>query len=317
MRITRFRTTRSRDEDKFRSCKQMNRERTISRRRFLRASAAGIAGLGASTLLYALRWEPHWLELVERRLPIANLPDGLVGARLVQLSDLHIGRRVSESYLLHTFERVKDLAPEIVIYTGDFTCYSEDVFDRVQRLFPHLPLGSCGTVGILGNHDYGPGWARPKVAHRIAELAGEAGVRVLRNEVVEIDGLQIVGLDDLWARRFEPGNAWPFLNPKRASVVLSHNPDTVDEPVWGAYAGWILAGHTHGGQCKPPFLPPPILPVRNRRYTSGEFTLTGGRRMYINRGVGHLLRARFNVRPEVTVHQLVSESGSYGGPVAD
>jgi uncharacterized protein len=224
---------------------------------------------------HALRWEPHWLELVERRLPIANLPDGLVGARLVQLSDLHIGQRVSESYLLHTFERVKDLAPEIVIYTGDFTCYSEDVFARVQRLFPHLPLGSHGTVGILGNHDYGPGWARPQVAHRIAELAGEAGVRVLRNEVVEIDGLQIVGLDDLWARRFEPGHAWPFLNPKRASVVLSHNPDTADEPVWGAYAGWILAGHTHGGQCKPPFLPPPILPVQNRRYTSGEFTLIG------------------------------------------
>lgn len=256
-------------------------------------------------LLYTLRWEPHWLEVIERRLPIANLSDRLVGARLVQLSDLHIGRRVSESYLLHTFERVKDLAPEIVVYTGDFTCYSEDVFARVQRLFPHLPLGSRGTVGILGNHDYGPGWARPNVADRIAELAGEAGVRVLRNEVSEIEGLQIVGLDDLWARRFEPGHVWAFLNPKRASVVLSHNPDTADEPVWGAYAGWILAGHTHGGQCKPPFLPPPILPVRNRRYKSGEFTLTSGRRMYISRGVGHLLRARFNVRPEVTVHELV------------
>ena len=257
-------------------------------------------------LLYAWRWEPHWLERVERRLPIANLPEGLAGARLVQLSDLHIGRRVSESYLIHTFERVKALAPEIVVYTGDFTCYSEDVFARAQRLFPRLPLGSRGTVGILGNHDYGPGWARRDVADRIAALAGEAGVRVLRNEVAEIEGLQLVGLDDLWARRFEPSRAWAFLRPDRASVVLSHNPDTADEPVWDGYAGWILAGHTHGGQCKPPFLPPPILPVRNRRYTSGEFTLTNGRRMYINRGVGHLLRARFNVRPEVTVHQLVT-----------
>jgi predicted MPP superfamily phosphohydrolase len=86
--------------------------------------------------------------------------------------------------------------------------------------------------------------------------------------------------------------------------VLSHNPDTVDEPGWGRYAGWILAGHTHGGQCKPPFLPPPLLPVRNRRYTAGEFTLSGGRRMYISRGIGHLQRVRFNVRPEVTVFHL-------------
>jgi hypothetical protein len=90
----------------------------------------------------------------------------------------------------------------------------------------------------------------------------------------------------------------------RAALVLSHNPDTADEPVWGSYSGWILAGHTHGGQCKPPFLPPPLLPVRNRRYRCGEYSLEGGRRMYISRGVGHLLQVRFNVRPEVTVFHL-------------
>ena len=74
--------------------------------------------------------------------------------------------------------------------------------------------------------------------------------------------------------------------------------------MWGHYEGWILSGHTHGGQCKPPFLPPPLLPVRNRRYTAGEFELTGNRRLYINRGVEHLTLVRFNVRPEVTVFEL-------------
>jgi predicted MPP superfamily phosphohydrolase len=45
-------------------------------------------------------------------------------------------------------------------------------------------------------------------------------------------------------------------------------------------------------------------PVRNRRYTRGEFELSGGRRLYISRGVGHLQRVRFNVRPEITVFRL-------------
>jgi len=171
-------------------------------------------------------------------------------------------------------------------------------------MFAHLPLGSRGTFGVLGNHDYGPGWAHPDNAERIAALARSAGVQILRNEVAETDGLQVVGLDDLWARRFEPSKPLSRLDPARASVVLSHNPDTADKPAWGGYAGWILAGHTHGGQCKPPFLPPPLLPVQNRRYSCGEFSLSGGRRMYINRGVGHLLRVRFNVRPEVTVFHL-------------
>ncbi len=73
---------------------------------------------------------------------------------------------------------------------------------------------------------------------------------------------------------------------------------------WGDYQGWILAGHTHGGQCKPPFLPPPLLPVWNPRYTAGEFPLAGNRRLYINRGIGYVLRVRFNVRPEITVFHL-------------
>ena len=66
----------------------------------------------------------------------------------------------------------------------------------------------------------------------------------------------------------------------------------------------MLAGHTHGGQCKPPFLPPPLLPVQNHRYVAGEVAVDTHRTLYISRGVGHLIRARFNVRPEITLFTL-------------
>jgi uncharacterized protein len=275
----------------------------ITRRHFLRTIAVA-SGVGLGAIVYTWRWEPHWLEVVERRLPLTFLSDRLKAARLVQLSDLHIGPRVDDSYLIHTFRTVKSLAPEIVVYTGDFTSYEKNAFAHVHRIFPQLPLGSLATFAVLGNHDYGPAWADPEVASRLVVSATSVGVRVLRNEVAEVDGLQIAGLDDLWANRFEPVRALAALDPRRASLVLTHNPDSADQQGWGEYAGWILAGHTHGGQCKPPFLPPPMLSVRNHRYTSGEFALSGGRRMYINRGVGHLLQVRFNVRPEVTVFHL-------------
>jgi len=61
----------------------------MTRRHFLKLSAAGV-GLGMGVGFYTARVEPHWLELVERRLPITNLPGGLAGCRLAQLSDLHI-----------------------------------------------------------------------------------------------------------------------------------------------------------------------------------------------------------------------------------
>jgi hypothetical protein len=228
----------------------------------------------------------------------------LEGAHLAQLSDLHIGRRVADSYLLETFARVRAIAPEIVVYTGDFTTEANDALDHAQRMFAALPTGSRGTFGILGNHDYGISWSQSNVADDLAALAQSAGVQILRNEVRDVDGLQVIGLDDLWAGRFDVRKALTETDLSQAAIALSHNPDTADDPGWGDYSSWILSGHTHGGQCKPPFLPPPMLPVKNRRYTSGEFELSGGRHMYINRGVGHLLQVRFNARPEVTLFQL-------------
>ena len=259
-------------------------------------------GLG----FYAWRVEPHWLELVRHRLPVRALPRSLSGRTLVQISDVHVGPRVDDDYVLATFRRVRDLAPDIVVMTGDFMSYREDVFRQLTAVYPQFPHGRLGTFAILGNHDYGPGWSHPELAARVVETVQSLGITVLRNQIHEVEGLQIGGLDDLWAKQFKPEQVLGRIDSSHAAIVLSHNPDTVDLPVWNGYEGWILSGHTHGGQCKPPFLPPPLLPVRNKRYTAGAFALTGNRRLYISRGVGHLLHVRFNVRPEVTIFELAS-----------
>lgn len=254
--------------------------------------------------MYTWRVEPGWLEFVERRLPVAGLPSDLVGRTLVQLSDLHVGS-VDENYLRDTLQRTAALRPDFIVFTGDFvTAGVPDGPERLRALLSDFPLGRLGTAATLGNHDYGFRWSREKDASRVVAAATEFGIPVLRNAPLIVRGLQLVGLDDLWSSRFDPAVAFAQADPEAATIVLSHNPDTVDLPGLQDFRGWILAGHTHGGQCKPPFLPPPILPVENRRYTAGEFKLSGGRRMYINRGVGYLLRVRFNVRPEVTVFRL-------------
>jgi predicted MPP superfamily phosphohydrolase len=274
----------------------------ISRRKFLGAGALGLGAVGTGT--YTSLIEPYWLEVVHRPLPIADLPTGLRGATLVQLSDLHVGPRVPDGYILETFARVRALQPAIVAYTGDFISYEDGILEHARRTYQDLPRGRMATVGVFGNHDYGPGWSHPEVAAQLALLFGRLGVTILRNSQTEIAGLQIVGLDDLWGRQFDGARGFADLDPRRPALALSHNPDTVDLPGWDRFRGWILSGHTHGGQCKAPFLPPPLLPVKNRRYTSGEFDLSGDRRMYISRGVGHVLRVRFNVRPEATIFHL-------------
>ncbi|MGV3771736.1 MAG: metallophosphoesterase [Verrucomicrobiales bacterium] len=272
----------------------------INRRRFI----GGLCGAAAGTSLWTWLWEPHWVDFNKRSLPIRNLPEKLIGARMAQISDIHIGPQVSDNFLRETFQQIAQLRPEFAVYTGDFTSYEAATVKHATEIFPLLPKGNFGTYGILGNHDYGVNWRDYQLADQLSGIAQDCGIRILRNEVEEVEGMQIAGLDDLWAKRFDPGKTLHKLDHDGACIALSHNPDSVDLPGWEQYSGWILAGHTHGGQCKPPFLPAPLLPVKNRLYTAGAFELTGGRRLYINRGLGHLLKVRFNARPEVTVFEL-------------
>lgn len=273
----------------------------MKRRNFLLTLGGGVA----ATLLYTWRVEPVWVEFVRRDLPIVNLPAALAGKTLVQISDVHIGPQVDDAYLAGVFADITALAPDLVVHTGDLISYrGPATLAQAKALLAHFPRGRLGTFGILGNHDYGKGWKEPAVAEQVSRLLTDAGCTVLRNQSADVAGLQLIGLDDLWGKRFIPEKVLPRVAKDAPALVLSHNPDTCDLPRWSGYRGWVLAGHTHGGQCKPPFLPPPLLPVRNKRYTAGAFDLGDGRKLYINRGLGHLLRVRFNVRPEVTVFRL-------------
>ena len=285
----------------------------VSRRRFIhKALAAAVAS--AATGLYTWRIEPHWLEFTHRPLPVRGLPSNLEGRTLALLSDLHVGPQVDIEYLRDAFRRTKALNPDFVVFGGDFITYRRGFFpiSQLQRLFREVPRGALGTVGILGNHDYGRGWSMSFIANQVADIVSSAGVTMLRNQVVTVAGLQFAGMDDLWSGRFNSERTVGRIDPNLAAIALAHNPDCADQTGWEGFEGWILSGHTHGGQCKPPFLPPPMLPVINRRYTAGEFELRGRRRMYISRGVGHLWRVRFNVRPEITVFRLEAAT-SVGG----
>src|SRR5262245_2911725 len=243
--------------------------------------------------------------MTRRKLAVRGLPKELEGKTLAQVSDLHIGPKVDDDYIWESLDRVKQEKPDFVVFAGDWITYrGRRELEQFRRLGKHLPKGRLGTVGILGNHDYGFHWRMGDVAEEVATIVRREGVPLLRNQAITLAGMQFVGMDDFWSPNFDPATALAARQPDAPTIVLCHNPDAADEAVWNGYEGWILAGHTHGGQCKPPFLPPPLLPVRNKRYTSGAFELSGKRQMYISRGVGHLLRARFNVRPEIALFEL-------------
>ena len=303
----------------------------MNRRRFLAVGASTLAA-AAGTGLYAWQIEPFWLDIVRRPMPLENLPPALAGKTLLQISDVHVGPRVSSDYIVRSFLAARELAPDFVAFTGDFISYrSAHEISELARVLHSAPRGRLGTVASLGNHDYGRNWRSIAVADDVSRVASDAGMVVLRNDVRSIAGIQFAGLADFWSPEFGPQHGMPpegsllapvpsgfarpdtdaraalrLVAPGQPTVVLSHNPDVQDLPIWNGIRGWVLAGHTHGGQVKAPFLPPPVLPVRNKRYTSGEFAVGPGRTLYINRGLGFLIQVRLAVRPELTLFTLTS-----------
>ena len=276
-------------------------------KKFIKRALYGSLGLGVLGGLYAWQVEPFWLEFVHKKMPILNLNQSLTNKTLIQISDIHVGNRFDYQYIIDSFKQAKAYNPDFVVYTGDYVNYkNEEQFEQLKTVMRHAVKGKLGTVGILGNHDYGKNWAEQSVADSITEILNTAGIKILKNQAIEIEGLQIIGLDDYWGLNFNPKEAMKHYDPIKANIVLCHNPDVCDLDVWNDYKGWILAGHTHGGQCKPPFLPAPMLPVENKNYSQGEIDLKDGRTLYINRALGHLWQVRFNVRPEITIFELES-----------
>ena len=277
----------------------------MNRRKFIKKTFLGTLGLGFFTGLYTWQVEPFWLEFVKTKMSIHNLPEHLVGKTLIQISDIHVGNRFDYNYLIESFKKAQKLNPDYVVYTGDYVSYeNKEQFKQLDKVLKHTVKGKLGTIGILGNHDYGDNWAEQSVADKISSQLEGVGVQVLKNQQKEFDGLNFIGLDDYWGLNFAPQKVMTQYNDSIANIVLCHNPDVCDLNVWNGYKGWILSGHTHGGQCKPPFLPAPLLPVKNKKYSSGKIDLEDGRLLYINRALGHLHQVRFNVRPEITVFEL-------------
>ncbi|GLB49998.1 metallophosphoesterase [Neptunitalea sp. Y10] len=264
--------------------------------------------MGAPVGVYSWQIEPFWLEFVQLKMPIKNLPDALQGKVLMQISDIHVGNVVDTEYLLASFKKAQGFQPDIVVYTGDFISYEDDTqIEQLQEVLKHAVKGRLGTVGILGNHDWGIGFNDPVVARKVTKTVEAAGIKILANDKVNINGLQVIGFDDLWSLNFFPEKVMDSYDASQAALVLCHNPDACDYEVWNGYKGWILSGHTHGGQCSVPLVGPPVLPVENKNYTSGLIDLKDGRNLYINRALGYTMPVRFNARPEITVFTLEKE----------
>jgi uncharacterized protein len=286
---------------------QPAKPRRITRRRLFKTALGLVAG-SVGVAAYA-RWiEPTWLEVVECDLPVAGLPPAWNGVRVALLADLHRSPQVTHEYLAEAIRLTQSLEPDLLAVVGDYSHMGFEYSEDAARLLAgfRAPLG---CFSCLGNHDYGLSrWVNTPVnpTPRLVDVLVESGVRVLLNEAVPLvrggQTLWLAGTEDLWAGRCQPAVAMKNVPAGAANITLCHNPDAI-EGLSAAGCGTILSGHTHGGQVDIPFIGPPRLPVIDRNRYRGLHHV-GGSWLYINRGLGWLIKVRFLCRPEISLLTL-------------
>jgi predicted MPP superfamily phosphohydrolase len=278
---------------------------SITRRSFLFGASAFGVGLAA----YAGTHGRHDLQIVNRTIPIANLPDAFVGFRIVQISDIHLEEFTEAWFLEHVVAQTNALHPDLVLLTGDFVSKGPDPNEAAWKA-----AGLCAEIlsklkapqrfGSLGNHDQGVG---PE--HVIAPLQAH-GTPVLVDSHVAIER----GSDRLWLCGTEQQTAEQNFNltvpdgPRAPVILMCHEPDLADllanNPRF-ASVDLMLAGHSHGGQIRLPLIGPLVLPPMGKKYVEGSFKV-GKTQLYVNRGVGTVgMPFRLHCPPELTHITLV------------
>ena len=279
------------------------RKSRLSRRDYLKL--AGLIGIGG--LVYATKIEPAWLDVVDVPLTLPRLDSGFSGFRMVQISDIHMGRWMNRERFSAVVDLVLEQDPDLIAITGDFvigdreknwyTDILRDLLGELKRLGDVSP-----TVAVLGNNDCYAG------ATLVRETLSNANIVELSNTVFSIvrgdSQLHFCGVEDMIYGSPDLEGVFANLPEEGSAILLAHEPDFADISAATGRFDLQISGHSHGGQVVLFSDSLRVIPWLAKKYPSGWHKIDK-MQQYTNRGVGMShLDVRLNCRPEITVFTL-------------
>jgi uncharacterized protein len=310
-----------------------------SRRYFFKTATALAGAAPFLTAVYGFAAERLDYQVRKIEVPIPNLPAGLEGMKIVQLSDIHLSSFMPRLQVRRAVNMANDLGADLALVTGDFITGAgdpiADCIEEVRGLRAQL-----GVWGCNGNHEI---YAH---AEDMAQLLfAQAGMKLLRQENAEVTfngaSFNLIGVD--YQRERTNGGrkvqllqqVEPLVRRDMPNILMSHNPNSFNR---AAELGieLSLAGHTHGGQIQVEILDHRLSPARFiTDYIAGLYqrpmfapapndraTKTGSASetshgsplpgpssslasIYVNRGLGTVgAPVRLGVPPEITLLTL-------------
>jgi hypothetical protein len=310
-----------------------------SRRYFFRTASAVAGAAPFLSAVYGFAAERLNYQVRRAEIPLANLPAGLEGMKIVQISDIHLSGYMNRADVRRAVEMANELGADLAVVTGDFITGASDpladCIDEIKEL--RSPLG---VWGCNGNHEI---YARAEDAAQ--SLFAGAGMKLLRYENARLTfrgaHFNLLGVDYQRERSYSGhrvqmlADLAPLVRRDMPNILLSHNPNSFNR---AAELGieLSLAGHTHGGQIQVEILDhrlsparfitdyiagtyyrPLAMPAPDKRALRGADNVASNEMpvgshaqpqlsvLYVNRGLGTVgAPVRLGVPPEITLLTL-------------
>ena len=281
--------------------------------------AAGSTLFGSLLYGFSNKYNYHVKRL---QLTFGNLPSAFKGLVIVHISDIHCGSFMDKDAVLRGVQKVLDIKPDIILFTGDLVNDKATEMNEFMDIFSLLKA-PMGVYSTLGNHDYGDyvswpinGVSKTQNLEDLKKVHAALGWRLLMNEHVALEKngekIALIGIENWSAKKRFPkhgdmAKAYAGTNQYPFKILMSHDPSHWDAQVRTTYTDvdLTLSGHTHGMQFGieiPGFKWSPVQYIYKQ--WAGLYE-EGKQKLYVNRGYGFIgYPGRVGILPEITVIEL-------------
>ncbi len=242
-------------------------------------SKVGVALIGAGILasVYGI-FNARKMHVTNVEVNFPNLPAEWKGRKVVWVSDLHLGQVQGSSFAHRVAQKINSISPSMVFIGGDlFDGTSAPDLSKLIAPLQNISVPK-GVYFITGNHEeFGN-------SEKFISAVNNSGMEVLIDKLVEIDGVQIIGVDyknSAKAENFKNVLNNIEIDPAKPSILLKHEPKDLEvSEERGIHMQ--ISGHTHKAQMWP------LNYIARGVYAGYEYGLKnkGKMQVYTSSGVG-------------------------------
>lgn len=220
--------------------------------------------------------------------------------KVALIADTHLGVYKSQNFLQRVVNKINQIPElDLVLIAGDlaFEPYPNKSLNELFKPFQDLNIPA---IAVLGNHDVQrPG---PDIRQELIEALQENNIIFLNNQTHTYQDTQIIGLGSHWNNE-DDASLLQDLTPQDKAIILTHNPDTVTTTYPEPITQLTLAGHTHGGQIRLPFIYKTQIPTEYP--FDKDFHSTKKGPVFVTSGLGEVgLPMRFLIPPVIDILNL-------------